>query len=587
MSQLFGKQKNTPAERLARLKRVASGKLAPGLPGPAEYLARDPELREELERERTVVNAAAPPAERSDPGSNVIPAPGAGIPSWEPRSKPQEMLLKCPAQLVLFGGSLGSLKSESMLVDAVLERENPNLRAIMLRRTFPELDKSLIRRSHELYGAMGAKYNDQKHAWKFPSGAIVEFGYCEREKDIFKYQGAQFSYIGFDESTHFSEEQIRYLTSRLRSTDPSLFLRVRLATNPGNVGHVFHRSIFQGPKCLHCLEQERETLAGAREPFRIYDDARWPSDGRLIGFSTCFIPGRLTDHTLLGPEYARTVEGLSAKFREALLAGCWGAFEGQYFECWNQSRMVIPASEIPVQAWWPHWVGADYGFSISQAAGYLLCRSEPCDGFPRGRVYVRDEYTSKHEPAPDFARSLWRSFAVRHGTMTEPQRIVAWYLSPDAFSNRGDANGHTLADQMYQGSGVGFQAAVDDRVAGAMLMYTMLNSGELLLSDKCPQLAEALQTRIHDPNRNDDILKVKGDPLDDCADALRYGCLSHVGPARRTAEQIAAEAQLSPDPTIAMLQSARAKALLTDGSQGGCFVPYLNRGPQGPRTTRW
>jgi hypothetical protein len=1091
MSKFGEKWRHTPAEKLAKLKSIASKPLAPGLPGPAEYLARDPELRDELERERVAVNAAAPPSERSDPGSLVIPA-GVGIPNWEPRSKPQEMLLKCPAQLVLAGGAAGSLKaldvetpiptpggftpmrdiavgdivfddcghqctvtavgpitqpavayrlrfddgeeiiadaghywktmtrlertvalrrdeawkarrrakrpgrgkrpkaagwrpatclqpptgtvrttaeiaatlkagatnnhsvamaqpielpeaalpippytlgawlgdgnsrqatiikpdaelfdeirkdgftvtnhagawshgilgllpmlrrcgllglkaipapyfrasiaqrlaliqglmdtdgcaqksgacyfstcapelawgmremlcslgikaavstgravlngvdhgasfalhftppmqvfrlprkasrlrlatrptttrryivaaelveggevrcisvsspsrlylagrafipthnSETMLVDAILERDNPNLRAILFRKTFPELDKSLIRRSHELYAAMGAKYNDQKHAWRFPSGGIVEFGYCERDKDIFKYQGAQYTFIGFDESTHFAEEPIRYLTSRLRSTDPSLFLRIRLATNPGNVGHVFHRSIFQGPKCLHCLEQEGESLAGARQPFRIYDDARWPSDGRLIGFSTCYIPGRLTDHNLLGPEYAKQLEGLSAKFREALLAGCWGAFEGQYFECWNQSRMVIPANEIPVQPWWPHWAGADYGFSISQASAHLLCRSEPCDGFPRGRVYVVDEYTSKHEPAPDFARSLWRNFAVKRGTMTEPQRIQAWYLSPDSFSNRGDGN--TLADQMYQGSGIAFQSATDDRVAGAMLIYTMLNSGELMLSDKCPQLAEALQTRIHDPNRNDDVLKVKGDPLDDVIDSCltagtlirmgdgrdvpiemvcrgdmvltrkgprrvlrawrtrvnaptvtvafangallrgteehplwvegrgfaplmevmcgdqglslspcnstaspsgaapigtaipqtvpvrvlgkraggradvynlevegepeyfangvlvhncRYTVMSHVGPAKRSAEQLLAEAQRSSDPTIAMLQQARTRALLGDGSAPRSFSEYLNRGKQRPRTTGW
>ncbi|MGH9413023.1 MAG: hypothetical protein ACRD0Y_04710, partial [Terriglobales bacterium] len=62
--------------------------------------------------------------------------------SWEPRSHAQSEALLCPADLLLFGGAAGSLKSETLLMDAAAERQHPNLRAVLFRRSFPELEKS-------------------------------------------------------------------------------------------------------------------------------------------------------------------------------------------------------------------------------------------------------------------------------------------------------------------------------------------------------------------------------------------------------------------------------------------------------------
>ncbi|MGH9526097.1 MAG: hypothetical protein ACRD2F_05440, partial [Terriglobales bacterium] len=61
--------------------------------------------------------------------------------------------------MLLFGGAAGSLKSETLLVDAAREHAHPGLRAILFRRSYPELEKTLIRRSRELYAAMRGRYN--------------------------------------------------------------------------------------------------------------------------------------------------------------------------------------------------------------------------------------------------------------------------------------------------------------------------------------------------------------------------------------------------------------------------------------------
>jgi hypothetical protein len=460
-------------------------------------------------------------------------------PPWQPRSEAQRRALICPAEILLFGGAAGSLKSETMLMDAVREHQRPGLRAILLRRSYPELEKSLIRRSRELYPAFGAEFHEQKRRWRFPAGGTIEFGYCESEKDIYRYQGAEYTFIGVDESTHFSEFPIRYLLSRLRSTDPGMWLRIRLASNPGNIGHNTHKAIFHGETCSHC-----HIGAHTRQPDVIYHDAVWPSDQHPIGKSTCFIPGRLGDHELLGQEYAASLASLPGAFRKALLDGCWDVYEGQYFDHWNPDAMVTPRALIPAEPWWPHWVGIDYGFNVSQAAAYLLCRSPATPEFPRGRVYVIEEYTAQHQPAADFAQELRQRWLDGHSD----RRICGWFLSPDAWNQRGD--GHTLADQMQSATGIGFEPASNDRLGGAMLIYSQLDRGELLIADSCRQLREAVPTRIHDPDRPDDIRKIAGDPLDDCIDALRYAVYSFIGPAR--APETAAP--ISADPTVAMVQ---------------------------------
>ena len=49
-----------------------------------------------------------------------------------------------------------------------------------------------------------------------------------------------------------------------------------------------------------------------------------------------------------------------------------------------------------------------------------------------------------------------------------------------------------------------------------------------LIADTCPMLIAAIPSRVHDPRRPGDLLKVGGDPLDDAVDAARYGIYSFI-----------------------------------------------------------
>src|SRR5438874_12107887 len=110
---------------------------------------------------------------------------------WKPNPGPQTEFLACPAREVLLGGSVGGGKTDALLMSALSQVANPLHRAIIFRRSFPQL-RDLIGRSHELFLPLGAGYNKQDKQWRFPSDAIVEFGFLDADEDKYNYAGRAF-----------------------------------------------------------------------------------------------------------------------------------------------------------------------------------------------------------------------------------------------------------------------------------------------------------------------------------------------------------------------------------------------------------
>lgn len=487
---------------------------------------------------------------------------------WEPRSPAQKALLDSVGivDFALFGGAAGSLKTETLLVDAAQEYQNPKLHALIVRKTYQEMTLDIVPKSRRLYSQMGAKYNGEEHSWTWPWGATIRFGHFESMKDCGRYYGPEFSYIGFDESTFHTEEVVRWLmTTRMRSSDPSLNLRVRLTTNPGNIGAEWHKAIFMGPHCTHCKITDESRLPG-----KIYRNACWPSDLVPIysadgetPMSTMFIPGRLTDHNLLAG-YANRMKGHTEKMRKCLLEGCWESFEGQFFDCWNPGTNLLKwetsQNEIglrnSLQWFHTYFASVDWGYGKSSATAHLHVKT------PDGMTYTIDEVLAKHMDAPDFAQYLrdrWCGHVDENGNERE---ISYWFLSPDAWQSRGmrSDSGNSIAEQMQRASQIPFETASNDRKAGWMSMYTQLKSGRWkICEDKCPLLIKAIQSRVHDPDKPGDIIKIAGDPLDDIADDCRYGIHSFIQTPRKPKSVLMAEFCDATDPTAYAMQALIAK----------------------------
>jgi hypothetical protein len=157
---------------------------------------------------------------------------------FHPNEGPQTEFLAADEKDVLYGGAAGGGKSYAMIVDPLRYAHRPAHRALILRRSMPEL-REMIDKSRELYPQAfpGAKFREVEKLWNFPSGAKVEFGFLERDADVYRYQGQAYSWIGFDEITHLPTEfSWNYLASRLRTTDPEIKTYLRCTANPGGVG---------------------------------------------------------------------------------------------------------------------------------------------------------------------------------------------------------------------------------------------------------------------------------------------------------------------------------------------------------------
>jgi len=248
---------------------------------------------------------------------------------WSPTEKQSEFLSAAEDE-VLFGGAAGGGKSDALVIDALGASFdgflNPKYRALLIRRTFPQL-REIVDRTRAIYPAVipGAEYKEASREWQFPSGAKIIFGYCERDPDVYQYQGQEFQWIGIDELGHFGTSYVyEYLTSRLRSSDPSLPCYMRASCNPG-------------PKWI----MRRFGIKKGGEASMVQLDV----EGRV--FKRRFIPSFLSDNKHLeGTGYRERLLQLPDAERQMLLDGRWDVFDIPSAVYKNEMRQVRDDARI-------------------------------------------------------------------------------------------------------------------------------------------------------------------------------------------------------------------------------------------------
>ena len=308
---------------------------------------------------------------------------------------PQEEFLSAGERDVLYGGAAGGGKSFALLADPLRYCHNANHRGLLLRRTLDELTE-LIDKSRQLYTKAfpGAKFRESKSTWHFPSGATIWFTYLDRDKDVTRFQGQAFNWIGIDEITQYPTPYVwDYLRSRLRSTDPELQenLYMRCTANPGGVGGWWVKKMY--------IEGTPENKA-----FPAFDiDTRktfvWPSGHEKAGqplFFRKFVPARLTDnpHLMAAGQYEAMLRSLPDVERKRLLEGDWDVAEGAAFPEFSRTKHVVEPFDLPTN--WPRIRAADYGYS---APSCVLWGAIDWDN----NIWVYRELYAKHLTAEQLA----------------------------------------------------------------------------------------------------------------------------------------------------------------------------------------
>lgn len=246
-----------------------------------------------------------------------------------PFPKQAEFLL-LPHREALYGGAGGGGKTDALLMAALQYVQVPGYSALILRTTLEEheMGDGLITRAKDWLLGTDAKWNDSKHQFTFPSGAIIKFGYLQHEDDKYRYGGSAWSFICFDEMTTFKRENdYTWLFSRMRRPkDPNnplsvVPIRMRGATNPGGPGHIWVKQRF-----LTC-------------PY--YTDKNGVKQFRP------FVRAYLSDNPYIDQEdYEESLQHLDPVTRERIKNGDWDIIEGGGVFCREWFKLTT-AEELP------------------------------------------------------------------------------------------------------------------------------------------------------------------------------------------------------------------------------------------------
>jgi len=412
---------------------------------------------------------------------------------------------------VLFGGAAGGGKSHGQLIDALLYAlRYPKSVQLMLRRSFPELEKSLIRKAAMMFPREVCKYNAGNHIYTFKNGSIIEFGYCDKETDVNKYDSSEYDVIRFDELTHFTEDMYVYLTSRCRGSLP--YPRsIKSSTNPGNVGHVWVKKRFIDigePNKIHKIVTPASEANGIYIP---------ESTKKYL-----FIPSFVQDNTFLmknDPTYVSRLQNLSPEKQKALLYGQWDLFEGQFFNEWDRDIHVIRPFNLPDN--WRRYVCIDYG--LDMLAVYFIAVDE------QGRAYVYKEI---------YRAGLIISEAAKLILDNTTEKIYTHFAPPDLW-NRRQETGKSVAD-IFREYGIYLTKSSNDRVQGWLNLKEWLaptideegnRSANLKIFSNCTELIRTLPSLQYDKKNPNDVAKEPHE-LTHAADSIRAFIAGRPRPAR-------------------------------------------------------
>ena len=429
---------------------------------------------------------------------------------YEPTRK-QRMFHESRAHEVLYGGAAGGGKSKAIVMDALMRcLHTPNFHAYLFRRTYPELESTLVREAQRSIPTALGKYVIGSHDLRLPNGSVMHFRHCQNAADMMLYQGAEIHALYIDELTSFPKEIYDYLKTRLRApTNMRITPVVRCASNPGGIGHGWVKAQFvdAGP--------HGEMLART-----VVSEALGTSEMRYVQY----IPSLATENPFITKDYIYELEQKPDALRKALLFGNWDAFEGQVFTEWRDDKAhyhdgigshVITAFAIPLD--WRRWRSFDWGYTRPFSVGWWAMA-------PDGTAYrYREWYGSNGEPnvglklhPREVARSIHNMEALER---QEGVRILG-VADPAIWDG---STGESVAGLMER-EGIFFDKADNARLSGKMQLHYRLSFDEkgragLYVFENCKDFIRTIPTLPYSLTKPEDVDTAAEDHI---FDEVRY-----------------------------------------------------------------
>jgi hypothetical protein len=398
----------------------------------------------------------------------------------------------------------------------------PGFRALLLRRTYPELENTHIERVLLEAKQLGAVYNKTEHKLRFANGSVFEFGHVEDDAAVSKYLSTEYDGIYFDELVTFTLHQFKFLCSRARTTKPGLSPIIRAGSNPGGTNSYWVKRYF----LLRDINPN--------DP-KDQDPTYRPENYQ-------FIPATLDDNPHIDPTYdARLMALPTEALRRAYRYGDWDVFEGQYFsdwrarnddgDEWHVTETIPTVDGVPVTARALPWIevfrSIDWGYRDPGVCGWYAC-------LPDGRLLKFQEYVFQETLASEVAKEIRRrsiGMKIRY-TVADPS---LWMRDGN------NALGESIAET-FQRHRVPLLKADNDRIQGWQRLHHWLQETTVtaggrkvpllqVVGSACPYTVRTIPALVADEHKLEDV-KTKGTE-DHAGDETRYAVMSRPAPSRR------------------------------------------------------
>lgn len=413
------------------------------------------------------------------------------------------------AKHTLFGGAAGPGKSHALRWEFYKRcAVYPGYEALLLRRTFPELNKTHIRRASREQELIGAKlYTGDEKVVKFPNGSILEFGHCDDEGAISRYLSTEYDAMGFDQWEGFEADMSLELMTRARSSKPGIRAISKGGANPGGVGSLFLLDFFidQTP--------DFEKYPALKDT---YDKTQWK-----------FVPALLDDNPYRDAEYEDTLRSLSADRYEQLRHGNWRKFAGQFFSTWKESLEKRPwhvcSRTIPKDT--EYFASMDWGYVSPGCVLWWAC-------LPDGYYHIHREMKFKGDEPKDVAAAIKR---VSKELGIKKLRYVV--CDP---SMEGHGRGESIAETMRRcglpmRAGDNLRSNKANSLGGWARCQALLRAGPdgepwMTVDETCAYGRRTIPAAVSDKHDPEDV----DTAIDDhWLDAWRYGAMSRPHPTRQ------------------------------------------------------
>ena len=402
-----------------------------------------------------------------------------------PQKGKQEMFLRSPADICIYGGAAGGGKTYAILLECLRHVDNERFEAVIFRQSRPQILSAggLFATSQEIYPHLGAtSVLTPNVQWRFKTGAKVTFAHMFYEREKYNWQGSQIPLLIFDELTHFTEGQFFYLFSRNRSSC-GVKPYIRATCNPDGESWVAKLiDWWIDPETGYAIEERcgklryfirrNNLIHWADTPQQLYEEfGLYTDEERQEVKSLTFISAKLSDNQILmkhDPGYIGALKAMSEFDQEQLLNGNWKIRRsaGHYFK---RSKVQILTS-VPTDV--VRWVRA-WDLAATQPG-----ENDESEGLPQSMRNTRKDESAYTAGVLLGKRSNGRTFVADVINVRENGADVRQLILNTAASDNALYGNVTVRLPQDPGQAGKDQAQSFVRMLGGYTVTTALESGD-------------------------------------------------------------------------------------------------------------